>query len=184
MESRPKVKICCISSLEEAMLAIECGAEVLGLVAEMPSGPGIIDINLIHEINQKIPEGISTFLLTSETSAEGIIAQYKKVKTTSIQIVDELKQGKYEDIRRALPDVEIVQVIHVNGEESIQHAIKVSEFVDYILLDSGNANLKVKELGGTGRVHNWQISKEIRKVVNKPIFLAGGLNSGKYSRSG
>lgn len=177
MVSRPKVKICCISSIDEAMLAIECGADVLGFVSEMPSGPGVIDDGLINEINKSVPAGISTFLLTSETSAEAIIAQHKKVNTTSIQIVDKLEQGSYEEIRTTLPGIEIVQVVHVNGKESIEEAIHVSKFVDYILLDSGNAKLQVKELGGTGRTHNWEISKEIRKAVNKPIFLAGGLKS-------
>ena len=62
------------------------------------------------------------------------------------------------------------------NEDSVKDAIKISCEVDAILLDSGNPNLKVKELGGTGRQHNWQLSKKIREEIDIPVFLAGGLN--------
>jgi len=64
---RTRVKICCISSVLEAKLAIQCGADALGLVAEMPSGPGTIKDELITEIIQTIPTPIAEFLLTSPT---------------------------------------------------------------------------------------------------------------------
>jgi len=65
---KPRVKICCISSIEEARLAIEHGASALGLVGQMPSGPGIIEDELIYEIARVAPPPISTFLLTSQTN--------------------------------------------------------------------------------------------------------------------
>lgn len=172
-----KVKICCISSVEEAKLAIELGATELGLVGPMPSGPGIISESKIIEIVKAIPNDISTFLLTSETSALKIIAQHSKVKTSTIQIVDKLESGVYEDIRSAIPNIKLVQVIHVLDEDSVVEAQKVADMVDYILLDSGNPNKIIKELGGTGRTHNWEISRKIVESISKPVFLAGGLNS-------
>jgi phosphoribosylanthranilate isomerase len=169
------IKICCISSIEEAKLAINAGATALGLVGNMPSGPGIISNELIAEIAAFTPKNIDTFLLTSETSAAKIIQHYLKVHTTTIQIVDALTQGSYLQIKEALPNVKIVQVLHILNEITIHEAVEVSKFVDAILLDSGNPNLDTKELGGTGRVHNWEISKEIVNKVNIPVFLAGGL---------
>ncbi|MDF1516714.1 MAG: phosphoribosylanthranilate isomerase [Lutibacter sp.] len=169
------IKICCISSLSEAKFAINAGASALGLVGHMPSGPGIISDELIAEIAASVPKHIDTFLLTSETSAAKIIEHYLKVNTTTIQLVDALMQGSYAQIKEALPQVKIVQVLHVLDESSIDEAIKISNFVDLILLDSGNPNLATKELGGTGRIHNWEISKEIVKKVTIPVFLAGGL---------
>lgn len=171
-----KVKICCIKSIAEAKLAIETGATAVGLVAKMPSGPGIIDDALIRQIANAVPPSISSFLLTSETSAKSIIDHSNRTNTSTIQIVDRLQTGSYEDIRTGLPNTELVQVIHVIGKESIDEAIAVSPYVDYILLDSGNPNLEVKKLGGTGKVHNWEISATIRKEVDVPIYLAGGLN--------
>jgi phosphoribosylanthranilate isomerase len=174
---KPRVKICCISSPEEAALAIKQGASALGLVGQMPSGPGIIDNDLIRSIVKTIPPPISSFLLTSETSARNIIDHYQKVQTTTIQIVDALSDRQYQLIRQELPNVKLVQVIHVLNEASIEEAIEISEFVDAVLLDSGNPNLLVKELGGTGRIHDWRLSRQIREAINVPMFLAGGINN-------
>lgn len=173
---RPRVKVCCISSPEEARLAISYGASALGLVGRMPSGPGIIPDAMIREIAESVPPGVSTFLLTSETRSEDIIAHHRKVHTTTIQIVDELKEAKYQQIRAALPGIKLVQVIHVVDENSVEEAIRLSHQVDALLLDSGNPGLPVKELGGTGRVHNWELSRKIREAIDIPLFLAGGLN--------
>lgn len=173
---KPRVKICCISSIEEAGMAIEHGAAALGLVGYMPSGPGVIGDELINRIAKKVPPPISTFLLTSETRPQEIIKHYKRVHTTTIQIVDELERKEYQLLRDELPNVKLVQVIHVIDENSVKEAIEISNYVDAILLDSGNPNLSVKELGGTGRVHNWNLSREIRKSIPVPLFLAGGLN--------
>lgn len=173
---KPRVKICCISSVEEMQLAVKYGASAIGLVSEMPSGPGVISENLIEEIALQTPPGISTFLLTSKQIVAEIIDQQKRCKTNTIQIVDHLIEGTHKELKDALPGISIVQVIHVNDESSVAEAIKVSENVDGILLDSGNQKLEVKELGGTGRTHDWSLSRKIVESVSKPVFLAGGLN--------
>ena len=172
---KPRIKICCIGSREEARLAIQFGASALGLVGHMPSGPGVISDDVIADITRAVPPAIGTFLLTSETAAHQIIAHHQKVHTNTIQMVDALKSGTYAAIRAALGTVKIVQVIHVTGEESLDEALRIADQVDAILLDSGNPNLAVKELGGTGRVHNWNISRRIVETVPVPVFLAGGL---------
>lgn len=172
----PKVKICCISSHEEAQMAIEAGASALGLVGPMPSGPGIISDQLISAIASKTPPAISTFLLTSRIQAKEIIAHQRIAGSSTVQIVDKLQEGTYHEIKKALPGIKIIQVIHVRDSASITEAIKISREVDALLLDSGNPDLSTKELGGTGRTHNWEISKELVKSVKIPVFLAGGLN--------
>ncbi len=174
----PRVKICCISSAHEAQEAIRCGASALGLVGAMPSGPGVISDEQIRTIAAGVPPSVATFLLTSKTDAAAIIRHHRRVATTTIQIVDALRSGAYQDIRDALPGIKLVQVIHVVDEVSVHQALEVAEQVDALLLDSGNPNLAVKELGGTGRVHNWQLSRQIREKASKPVFLAGGLHAG------
>jgi len=171
-----RIKICCISSIPEAITAIENGADAIGLVGKMPSGPGPIPDELIRQIAQVIPPPVATFLLTSETTASGIIKHHSRTNTNTIQIVDLLSDGTYSQIKEALPSVKIVQVIHVIDSKSVDLAIRLSENVDALLLDSGNPNLKIKELGGTGRVHNWKLSRQIRDNSRCPVFLAGGLN--------
>jgi phosphoribosylanthranilate isomerase len=172
---RPRVKICCIKSVAEARTALAHGASALGLVAHMPSGPGIIPEPLIAEIAATVPPGTPTFLLTSLTDTDAIIAQHRRCRTTTIQLVDALQRGTHADLRRALPGICLVQVVHVIGEASVAEAAAAGAQVDFILLDSGNPSLVVKELGGTGRTHDWAVSRRIVETCGRPVFLAGGL---------
>jgi phosphoribosylanthranilate isomerase len=172
----PRVKICCIASLAEARLAIDAGAHALGLVSAMPSGPGVITEETIAEVARAVPPPVATFLLTSRQRVEEVVVQHQRCRTTTIQLVDTLAEGTHADLRSALPGVGLVQVIHVTGPESVDEALAVAGAVDALLLDSGNQRLAVKELGGTGRVHDWRLSAAIREAVPIPVFLAGGLN--------
>lgn len=174
-EMRLRVKVCCISSIEEAALAIGYGADALGLVSEMPSGPGVISDERAREIAATVPPAVASFLLTSRQSAAGIIEQERFVRASTLQIVDRLTDGCFGDLRQALPGVGLVQVIHVQDEESIEEALRVAPETDAILLDSGNQRLAVKLLGGTGRTHDWTLSRRIVEQSSKPVFLAGGL---------
>jgi len=180
---RPRVKICCISSLEEARLAIRNGASALGLVSNMPSGPGVIPEERIAEIARSVPPGVSSFLLTCLQSIDAIVAQHRRCRTNTIQICDRLETGSHCELKYALPGVAIVQVIHVAGPESVEEAIQIAPEVDAILLDSGNQKIAVKELGGTGRTHDWDLSRAIRERVERPVFLAGGLNPGNVRQA-
>lgn len=172
----PRIKICCINSIEEARMAVMAGASAIGLVGKMPSGPGPIADELIRTIAASVPPPVATFLLTSEVSVNEIIKHHQRTNTNTIQLVDLLSTGTYLQLKSALPSVKIVQVIHVMDETSVELAIRLSGYVDALLLDSGNPTLKIKELGGTGRVHNWKFSKQIRDNAACPVFLAGGLN--------
>jgi phosphoribosylanthranilate isomerase len=146
------------------------------LVSQMPSGPGVLREELVVEIAAAVPPSVSSFLLTSKQDTASIIAQQRRTRVNTLQICDRLETGTYDDLRGALPGIAIVQVIHVTGEDSIEEALSVAPHVDGILLDSGNPSGAVRELGGTGRVHDWRISKAIREAIDTPLFLAGGLN--------
>lgn len=178
-----KVKICCITSVSEAQMAMQYGASAIGLVGRMPSGPGPIEDELIKSIAVTIPPPVATFLLTSETGAGKIIDHHKRTFTNTIQLVDELPALDYAIIKDAIPAIKLVQVIHVIDGGSVEEAIKVSQYVNAILLDSGNPKLAIKELGGTGRVHNWKLSRKIVESIPVPVFLAGGLNSSNVRKA-
>jgi len=172
-----RIKICCIASEREAADAISFGASAIGLVGKMPSGPGPITDEEIYAIARTVPPPIGTFLLTSEQTAHGILEHHFRTLTNTIQIVDELLDRDYANIRAVAANVKLVQVIHVVGERSVYEACELAEYVDAILLDSGNPNLAIKELGGTGRRHDWRLSRKIVETCGKPVFLAGGLNA-------
>lgn len=179
----PRVKVCCIASEDEAALAVSMGAAAVGLVSRMPSGPGPIPESRIRDIARTVPPGVDTFLLTCETTSEPIIAQQRFCGANTLQLVDEVAPEVQAELRSALPGIRIVQVIHVRDERALPDAVRVAATVDAILLDSGNPSLAVKELGGTGRAHDWALSRRIRDSVSVPVYLAGGLNPGNVSQA-
>ncbi len=178
-----RVKICCIANKDEARLAVQAGASALGFVSRMPSGPGPIAEELIAEIVPTVPPGVATFLLTCETNADAVIGQQRRTRVNTIQLVDAVEPGTHARLRDALPGISIVQVIHVVDRSSVDEALSLASQVDALLLDSGNPRAAVKELGGTGRVHNWALSREIRDNASVPIYLAGGLKPSNAQRS-
>jgi phosphoribosylanthranilate isomerase len=174
---RPRVKICCIRSVDEAWTAIRHGASALGLVSSMPSGPGVIPDEEIAAIAAAVPPPIATFLLTCRQDAGSIIEQQRRMRTTTVQLCDRLDRRAYGRLREALPGVRIVAVVHVTGPASVDEAAQVAAHADAVLLDSGRPDLAVKELGGTGRRHDWALSRRIREAVEVPVFLAGGITA-------
>jgi phosphoribosylanthranilate isomerase len=174
---RPRLKVCCIQSPFEARLAVRLGASALGLVSEMPSGPGVIPEETIAAIARAVPPPVASFLLTSRRDAAGMAGQQRRTGVTTLQICDRPEAGAHRELRAALPGIALVQVVHVTGPDAVEEAVAVAAAVDAILLDSGNPSLAVKELGGTGRRHDWRLSRQIREALSVPVFLAGGLRA-------
>jgi len=164
--------------MEEARLAIRYGASALGLVGKMPSGPGVIEDAMIRSIAAIVPPPVASFLLTSEVKAQAILDHHYLTHTNTLQLVDYLEIDQYGRLRETLPWIRLVQVIHVIDERDVERSLSVAPFVDALLLDSGNPNLRVKVLGGTGNTHDWSISRRIRELSPVPVFLAGGLHDG------
>ncbi|MEZ4378833.1 MAG: phosphoribosylanthranilate isomerase [Gemmatimonadales bacterium] len=179
----PQLKICCIASPEEAALAVRHGATALGVVSAMPSGPGVVSPATISAVLGAVPPGIDTFLLTSRQSATGLVAHHREHPATTLQLVDHVPVHDLVALRAARQGVTLVQVIHVTGPEALDAARAVAPFVDALLLDSGNPAAAVRELGGTGRAHDWAISARIREAVDLPVWLAGGLHAGNVARA-
>ena len=167
-----------MSSHEEIRLAIDVGASALGFVSAMPSGPGVISEDLITALVKNIPPCVDTFLLTSKQDPGEVIAQQRRTGANTLQLVDSFPLDGYALLRQSLPGIRVVQVIHVQNENSIREAISIAPHVHALLLDSGNPKLATKELGGTGRTHDWSLSRRIRDAVAIPVFLAGGLHAG------
>lgn len=176
-----RVKVCCIASAEEARTAIRLGASALGLVSEMPSGPGPIEDAEIAAIARSVPPGVATFLLTARTEADAIVEQQRAARVNTLQLVDRVPVPVLWELRQRLPGVALVQVVHVVDRGALEEAEAVAPHVDAILLDSGNPTAEVRELGGTGRTHDWEISREIVEASTRPVYLAGGLGPGNVA---
>jgi len=180
---RTRIKICCIASLEEARLAIKYGADALGLVGHMPSGPGVIDDNLVREIARNTPPTVETFLLTSFEQGDEIADHVEYCGATTVQIVRHIDASEYSKIIERLPNTRRVQVIHVEDNSALELIKQYEPYVHAFLLDSGRPSAPTAELGGTGRPHDWGISARIVKTTAKPVFLAGGLRSDNVSEA-
>ena len=180
MTRRPFLKVCCIASPAEARLAVALGADALGLVGPMPSGPGQIPDADAARIAASVPPPTDVWLLTSRTDAGAIAAHADAVGATTVQLVDAIQPTVYPELRQRLPGRRLVQVVHVTGEASVAEAEAVAPSVDAVLLDSGAPGAAVPELGGTGRVHDWALSRRIVERLaslapSVPVWLAGGL---------
>ena len=156
-------------------MAVRAGASAVGLVSRMPSGPGVISEEAIRGIAAAVPPPVATFLLTSLTDPAEIAAQQRRCGANTLQLCDRLAPGAHQRLRSALPGIRLVQVVHVAGPRSVIEAAEVAPHVDAVLLDSGDPAATVRQLGGTGRTHDWAVSREIRERLRVPVFLAGGL---------
>jgi phosphoribosylanthranilate isomerase len=169
------IKICCISSEDEVQLALRYGIRNLGFVSEMPTGVGVIPETLIRDLVQLVPSGVRTFLLTNEYDVTRIVEQQRFTCVNTLQLVSRVTEDALVELRERLGSISLVRVVHVTGIEAVEEAKRVAPYVDGLLLDTGNPDKPEEGLGGTGRTHNWGLSAEIVKFVEKPVFLAGGL---------
>lgn len=158
-------------------MAIKAGADAVGLVARMPSGPGPIPDAAIAEITAFVPPPVATFLLTSETTAVAISAHIRATNPSTVQIVSHIDPAESEKLAALEPHVRRVQVIHIEGREALDLIPAYAPHIHAFLLDSGRPNAAVAELGGTGRAHDWAVSAAFVQATEKPVFLAGGLSA-------
>jgi len=176
---RTRVKICCMASPAEVRAAAIAGADAIGAVGPMPSGPGPIDDETARAVIAAAPPGVTPFLLTEEHTIEGVVRHVRATRAPVVQLVRHVEPRLHAEIRESLPTVKIVQVVHVENETAIEFARGYAMTADALLLDSGNpmSGGEVEELGGTGRAHDWRLSRQIVSLVDKPVWLAGGITA-------
>lgn len=172
-----QVKVCCIASAVEARLAVGLGADAVGLVGHMPSGPGVIGVAVAAQIANEMPGGTDTFLLTSAMCASEIVQDLTVCPASAVQIVRHIDPGEYPELIEAAPQVRRIQVVHIEDEGALELLARYQPFVDAFLLDSGKTFGADQQFGGTGATHNWAISRRFVENTDIPVYLAGGLKS-------
>ena len=178
MTARTRVKICCISSLSEAGMAIAAGADAIGLVAATPPGAGTIDDAAIRAITAEVPPPVATILLSSRTTGSDMAEHVRHCGTNTLQVVDHVDPAEHAVLAVSLPMVRRIQVIHVEGPSALDLIARYEPYVHAFLLDSGKPGGTMRELGGTGRTHDWEVSRAFVERTARPVFLAGGLHAG------
>lgn len=175
-------KICCMQSEAEIDMAAAAGAFAVGIVGPMPNGAGFLDDATAARLARygvgRYGNKLWVTLLTKRTTARDIAAHVGEIGANAVQIVDRPETGAYGLLRDRFPALKILQVVHVEDARAIDEAAVAAPHVDAILLDSGRPSAAAPTFGGTGDRHDWSISRRIVKAVEKPVFLAGGLNPG------
>ena len=168
-----KVKICGITNINDALAAVDYGADYLGFLVEIDLSEDSITREEAKILIKKLPLEVQPVLVTYITDPTHIIKLAKDLNPDIIQLHNpEINLKTIGKIRKTLPKIKLTKVIHVQDESSINEAKEYEKHVDYILLDT-----KTKDkLGGTGITHNWKISKKIVKSTKAKVFLAGGLS--------
>lgn len=170
-----KVKICANKSIEDAKMCIDAGADIIGiLVGQEHTSTDFVSKEVAKEICEFVSGRCKVALVTHLTDAIDIIELTKYIGNDIIQLHSDIKESEVEKITEELPDVKLVRLIHVSKDGEVCSDIEAMKYVNYYLLDSFNLN--TNQVGGTGLTHDWKKSKEIIKKLNKPAFLAGGLN--------
>ncbi len=164
-------------------MAINAGADLVGLVGPMPSGPGPIDLETAAAIARDLPPGVASVLLLSATDLDRLVAELGLVRPAVLQLVDAVEPEVLEALRRQGAGTRLLQALHVQDAAVVGRARAFSSLVDGFLLDSGRPDAAIKELGGTGRVHDWAVSRQVVDAVERPVFLAGGLSPLNIARA-
>lgn len=162
-------------------MAVAAGADAVGLVGPMPSGPGPIDDATARAIAATLPAPVSPWLLTSEATPEAILAHAARCGVTTVQIVRHVPPAHHEWLQTEAPWLRRVQVIHVEDIAALDLVAAYGERPHTFLLDSGRP--AAHELGGTGRLHDWAVSARIVAAAARPVFLAGGLDPGNAAEA-
>jgi phosphoribosylanthranilate isomerase len=167
-----RVKICGIKSIDEAWMAVDAGADAFGLiVGATHKTEDVLKPETAHYILKEAPPYISSVLVTHLTTAKEILAIYTKVPACHIQLQDNISIDEIDKLRKNLKHVKLIKAIHVVRKDAVDAAKYFAPNVDALLLDSKTRF----RIGGTGKVHDWNISRDIVESIEIPIILAGGL---------
>lgn len=170
-----KVKICGIKKIEDALEAINYGADALGfLVGQKHNSVDFIDKDHAKNMVENLPPFYSSVLVTHLTDNEEIIYLASYIGVTTIQFHGDSSPEDIVYVKQRLPYIKVIKSVHVKNEKSIEEIQNYLKSADAILLDS--INITTDQVGGTGMTHDWNISKLIVDMYKIPIILAGGLN--------
>lgn len=175
-----RVKICGNRTIEEAKMAVEAGADAVGfLVGIRHDSDDSLAPETARDIVKHIPPFISTVVVTHLVTAKEVVDLCDRILPTTVQLHDDIVPRQIAEIRMVRPHLKLIKAIHVVGDQAMNEAKTFSPYVDAILLDSRTND----RIGGTGRIHDWDISERIVAADLKPVILAGGLTPNNISEA-
>ena len=168
-----RVKICGITTIEEAKLALSCGADALGFLIGLDyRTEDAIDPSAAEKIIASLPPFVSSVLVTHRTEPGWLAEMSQKIGCNTVQLHGEFPPEEIPRLREQIPYARVIKAVHVVDASSAALAMHAARWADAILLDTKTAT----RIGGTGITHDWSISARIVKQATKPVILSGGLN--------
>ncbi|MDE1169834.1 MAG: phosphoribosylanthranilate isomerase [Verrucomicrobium sp.] len=169
-----RVKICGIKRLEDAFSAIRWGADSIGfLVGQRHTSTDFISAAEAAEIIRRLPPFISKVMVTHFSRAEEILPLVDEACVDTLQLHGQIPPAELQIIRDKRPHLRILKSLHIIDEASVESGVPYYKFVDGFVVDSLNA--ETGQIGGTGMVHDWSISRRVVSRYPIPVILAGGL---------
>jgi phosphoribosylanthranilate isomerase len=177
-----RVKICGIKSVEDARLAVEFGADAIGLlVGQLHNSPDFITPEQAKHIVGEMPPFVSTVLVTHLHDREKIAELVTDVCPSTLQLHGKSRPADTRFLRQQFPQLKISKALHANAEGVEDEAETWVKYVDAILLDTSSP--ETDQVGGTGRTHDWAVSAHMVGTLRKPVILAGGLTPGNVANA-
>lgn len=164
-----------IRNVKDALMCVECGVNIIGLlVGQAHVSDDFIPKELAREIKLALPKDVKTTLITHLENGKDIVEIAKFIDVDYIQLHSHLLESEVEIIRKALPNKQLLRLIHIDSDGKLLTDIEKIKFVDFYFTDS--INLRTNQVGGTGLTHNLETDKKLIQTLNRPVFIAGGLN--------
>jgi len=180
------VKICGVRRVADALLAIDAGADEIGLlVGQRHTSGDFISIETAAEIVAACAGRVTPVLVTHVEDPAAVHELAQRAGVSAIQVHSEMSpeaMGRLRELgaRDGTGGYRLRKSWHVTGPESLVYGEAYRNVADAFLLDSVNA--ATGQVGGTGRAHDWSLSREIVERCTRdggrsvPVILAGGLN--------
>jgi phosphoribosylanthranilate isomerase len=166
-----RVKICGITREEDLAVAVAAGADAVGFLVGVPSSPRNLTLERAEILLRQVPIFVDSVVVTAPQNISDVVEICERLKPTAIQLHGK-KHLDASEIREKIRDTRLIKTIYVKKASLSEATIKDSKIFDAILLDSFTKN----QLGGTGRIHDWTLSRQIKEAVAPtPVILAGGL---------
>jgi phosphoribosylanthranilate isomerase len=167
-----RVKICGITREEDLAFAVAAGADAVGFLVGVPSSPRNLTLERAEMLLRQVPVFVDSVVVTAPQSINGLAEICERLKPTAIQIHGK-KNFEASEIRERIKDTRLIKTVYVTEDALNETAIEELKTFDAVLLDSFTKG----QYGGTGRVHDWTLSRQIKEAVDPvSVILAGGLN--------
>jgi phosphoribosylanthranilate isomerase len=165
------VKICGVTNEEDAHRVVASGADMLGMVVDVPvETPRKIGIDEAEEISKEIDDAIDIVVVLCPVSLEEVEKVVRRIEPFGVQLHGFESNAFLKSVREALPDVKLIKTVHVDAQGTIHGVMPEEDYVDFLLLDTFSA-----QIGGTGKTHSWAKSREVVEDSVIPVILSGGL---------